>query len=283
MLRRVLLALFMLAASCLATFGHDLWIEPREDSSSPGHLLLRAVVGAGFPNGEETKRATDYQDARYQRMGKIEPLPVFGKEPTLLGSLSGKVPFFAAVTGPARAIDLKPSEVREYLREEVGTDAALIDSMLKNAGSSLHETYSRALKVFVIPRGASRPGFGFPESGQNGGGGVDDVPFGLPLEIVLTRWNPGHDPKKCTAPHAGPCTSLGIRLLKEGKPLGDAFVRLVQADGTTQKLRTNQEGEAVTQKVIERGPVLIAFIELSASQKGRYETRWTNLAIHDLR
>lgn len=31
------------------------------------------------------------------------------------------------------------------------------------------------------------------------------------------------------------------------------------------------------------GPALIAFIDLSASQKGRYQTRWTNLVIHDLR
>jgi hypothetical protein len=271
--RAILIGLLVITASSFPSFADDLWIEAHEDSSSGGAVQLRAVMGAKFPTGEETKKAGDYKDARLQREGKIEPLPGFGKEPTLLGSLSAKEPFFVSVIGPTREIDLKPVEVREYLSELVGAGAARIDSLLKDSGGKLHETYSRTLKAFVIPRGATFPplALGF------------DHPFSHPLEILLTAWNPGHDPKKESTQHTGPCTSLEFQLRRDGKPLGGAFVRIVTSDGKTQTVRTNEEGKAATREVIEHGPVLIVFIELSASQKGRYQTRWANLAIHDLR
>jgi uncharacterized protein DUF4198 len=274
--RRILLGLPVVAASCFTSFAHDLWIEPHADASG-GAVLLRAVVGARFPTGEETKRIDDYRNAFLQQGGKKVPLPGFGMEPTLLGSLSGKEPFFVAVTGPAREIDLKPEEVREYLTEEVGADAALIDALLSDAGAKLHETYSRTLKAFVIPRGASSASVALSPAGEQG---VGDDPFGLPLEIILTGWNPGHDPARNTALRS---PSLEFQLRKEGKPLAGAFVRIVQGDGKTQRVRTDKDGKAGTRELSERGPVLLAFIELSTSRKGRYETRWTNLAIHDLR
>ena len=293
------LVALLMAASLSGAFAHDLWLQPEQGSSAPGTLRIRAVVGARFPKGEESKKAADYRDARSQRVGKMAPLADFGKEPTLLGSVKEKEAFFAAVIGPTREIDLKPNEVREYLTEELGTDAATIDSMLKDGGPTLHETYSRTLKAFVVPKGASSvPNF-FPPPKQREtpsapsevapadtgtiSGPLADVPFGLPLEIVLTRWDPGHDPKQCDRRHAGPCTSLAFQLLKDGKPLPGAFLRIVSADGKTQKVRTDQEGMTETRDVVRRGPVLIAFIELAASEKGRYETRWTNLAIHDFR
>ncbi len=238
--------------------AHDLWLKPEQDSSEPKAILIRAVVGATFPKGEETKKASDYENARIQQKGTSEPIPDFAKDPKMLGRVAGGEAFFVSALGPTREIDLKPEEAREYLSEEVGLDQAAMAPLFEGAGLKLHETYSRTLKSLVIPPTASFVPL--------------DVPFGLPLEICLLRYERAEDGRK----------SFAFRLLKDAKPLAGASLRVVGPDGKTRDARTNERGEAEA-SIVQGGPILIAFIELTGSGPGRYETRWINLAIYDLR
>jgi hypothetical protein len=258
MLRRILLFALLLAASFTPVLAHDLWLMPEMDSSDPKAMLIQAVVGSTFPKGEESKKASDYQNARLQKKGAFEPIPDFAKDANLLGRVTGGEAFFVSAMGPKREIDLKTGEAKEYLREEVGLDAAAMAPLLENAGRKLHETYSRTLKSLVVPPTASFVPL--------------DVPFGWPLEIHLLRYERAEGGRK----------SFAFSLSKEGKPLQGATVRVVGPDGKMFKVRTDVRGEAEA-SIVQSGPILIAFIELSGSGPGRYETRWTNLALYDLR
>jgi len=258
MLRRTSLAMLLLILSLSPLLAHDLWLKPEADASDSKAVLIRAVVGSSFPKGEETKKASDYKNARLQQNGASEPIPDFGKDPKLLGRVSGGEAFFVSASGPTREVDLKPEEAREYLTEEVGLDEAAVASLLANSGRKLHETYSRNLKSLVIPSTASFVPL--------------DVPFGFPLEIHLIRYERTEDGRK----------SFAFRLSKDAKPLAGASLRVVGPDGKALKARTDERGEAEA-SIVQRGPILIAYIEVAGSDPGRYETRWTNLALFDLR
>jgi uncharacterized protein DUF4198 len=258
MLRHTLLFSLLFAISLTPVLAHDIWLMPEKDSSDPKAVLIRAVMGSNFPKGEETKKASDYQNARFQQKGASEPLPEFSKEAKLLGRVSGGEAFFVSALGPTREIDLKPEEARKYLSEEVGLEAEAIDKLMENAGHKLHETYSRTLKSLVVPPTASFIPL--------------DVPLGWPLEIHLFRYERAGDGRK----------SFAFRVSKDAKPLAGASVRVVGPDGKTIKTRTDERGEAEA-SIIKSGPILIAFIEFTSSKPGRYETRWTNLALFDLR
>ena len=257
-MRRTPLALLLLAVSLTPSLAHDLWLKPEPDSANAKGIAIRAVVGTSFPKGEETKKASDYENVRFQLKGTPEPLPDFGKDPKLLGLVPGGEACFVSAAGPTREIDMSAEETRQYLIEEVGLDEAAVAPLLQNAGGNLHETYSRTLKSLVIPAAASTV--------------PPDVPFGLPLEIQLLRYERAENGRK----------SFAFRLSKDAKPLAGALVRVVGSDGKTLKARTDERGEAEA-SIVQSGPILIAFIELAASGPGRYETRWTNLAIYDLR
>jgi hypothetical protein len=258
MLRRTCLALLLFSVSLSPVLAHDLWLMPEPDSSDPKTILIRAVVGAAFPKGDEARKASDYQSARFQQKGTSEPLPDFAKESKLMGRIPGGEAVFVSAIGPTRQIDLKPEEVKQYLREEVGLDEAAMATLLEGAGKKFHETYSRTLKSLVIPATASFVPL--------------DVPFGFPLEIHLLRYERAKDGRR----------SFAFRLQKDTKPLAGASLRIVGSGGKTLKVRTDERGEAEA-SIVQSGPILIAFIELTGSGPGRYQTRWTNLAIYDLR
>ena len=255
---RVFILIFVLGLSHLSLLAHDLWLEPKPDSADAKGIAIQAVVGTTFPKGEETKKASDYKDVRFQMKGTPEPLPGFGKDPKLLGRVPGGEACFVSAVGSVREVDLNAEEARKYLAEEVGLDEAAVARLMEGAGSKFHETYSRALKSLVIPSTASFVPL--------------DVPFGWPLELRLLRYERAENGRR----------SFAFRLSKNDKPLAGASVRIVRSDGKTLKARTDERGEAEA-SIVQSGPILIAFIELAASKPGRYETRWTNLAIYDLR
>jgi hypothetical protein len=237
-------------------FAHDLWLLPEKDGGGADTVRIQAVVGAHFPKGEETKKAADYRDARWQRAGEIRPTPDFGAEPMLLGRIPGKEGFYVSVVGPTREIDLKQSEAREYLRDEVGLEGKELEAMLAGPHATLHETYSRLMKILVLPQSSANP----PE----------DVLFGLPLEIELLELRPVQEGGR----------ELRFRLMAGGKAVGGAFFRVVTAEGKTLPVRADAGGGARA-RVPARGPILIAHVQVSGKGEGTYETRWSNLAVYE--
>ena len=257
-MRRTPAVLLLLAVSLSPVLANDVWLKPESDSSDPKTIFVGAVMGAAFPKDDETKKASEYQNVRFQQKGATEALPVSGKDSKLMGRITGGEAFFVSATGPTREIVLKPEEAKQYLKDVVGLNEAAMASLLDGAGRKLHETYSRTLKSLVIPSTATFVPL--------------DVPFGFPLEIHLLRYERSENGRK----------SFAFRLLKDAKPLAGASLRVVGPDGKTLKTRTDARGEAEV-SIVKSGPILIAFIEATGSGPGRYETRWTNLVIYDLR
>lgn len=214
-------------------------------------------MGASFPAAEEARPASDYREARVRKGSLSSSLTGTGKDAKEIGRVAGAEPFFVTVLGPIREIELSVKEAREYLESEVGLDEAAIAALLRER-EKVHETYSRILKSLVVPPGTES----VPE----------DPGMGLPLELRLLRYERD----------AGGRRNLAVRLTRDDKPLASASVRIVGPGGKTIKARTDAKGE--TAALIDgKGPVLIAFIEVSGSGAGRYKTRWTNLAIFDER
>lgn len=240
-----------MSSPCVA---HDLWLDLEQDPDSRKSIVIQAVLSAKFPKVDEVKKVEDYREPRMMVSGPpVQPLPDFGLEPTLVGRVTTDQPFAVSVLGPTREIDLKLDEAREYLAEEVGLPPGRIAAILDGDAPTVHETYSRILK-----------GIGLRDYGKAPGG----LDFGLPIEIRLVRVN--------LVPPDG--WDIKFEILKDGKPLPDAYARILAPARKTQGVRTDKLGSA-TVSLPRRGSVLIAYIELVSASKGRYETRWTNLAI----
>ena len=248
-------ALLAFGSALAPAWAHDLWLQPERDPANAGAVLIRAVVGASFPRAEEARPASDYRDARVRKGSLSSSLTGTGKDATEIGRVSGAEPFFVTALGPIREIDLSVKEAREYLESEVGLDEAAIAALLRER-EKVHETYSRILKSLVVPPGA--------------GSVPEDPGMGLPLELRLLRYERD----------AGGRRSLAVRLTKDDQPLASASVRIVGPAGKTITARTDAKG-VMEALVDSKGPVLIAFIEVSGSGAGRYQTHWTNLAIFD--
>lgn len=247
------IALLLLAVSSPLA-AHDLWLDLQKEPASRTSIVVRAVLGAKFPKIDEVKKVEGYREARVIMDGAPGgPLADFKVEPTLVGRVTTDQPFAVSVLGPMREIDLKIDEAREYLGEEVGLSPEEIVSILEGGSPTVHETYSRTLKAIDLRWGDAR----LPSASS----------FSLPLEINLT---------KAESKSGG--WELTYQILKDGKPIPGAHARIMAPSAKTQLPRTGQDGSAKV-SVPRGGPVLIAYIELTSSGKGRYETRWTNLAI----
>jgi hypothetical protein len=238
--------------------AHDLWLQPEEEGSDAARFRIRAVVGAVFPKGEESKPGADYREVRFLRDGPGGPLDADPADPKLLGIATAEGPFFVSAVGPVREIDLKREEVRAYLTEEAGLEPAALRTWLETADPVLRETYARYLKLAVIPAGASR----IPA----------DRPAGFPLEVQLVGWTTGHDPR----------ARLVFRVLKDGKPLGGFRVRVLNPGSGSGHVTTGPDGTGEAMVDPSR-PTLVAAIDLTRREKARYATVWSNLAVFDLR
>ena len=249
---RYLVALLVLLAASSTSIGHDLWLDLQKDPASRKSIVVRAVLGAKFPKIDEVKKVEGYREARVIAGAPAGPLADFGAEPTLIGRVTTGQPFAVSVLGPTREIDLKIEEAREYLTEEVGLPPERIAAILEGASPTVHETYSRILKTIRL---------------ANDGGVPGGPPFGLPLEIELVKLDP-----------VGPDRwDITFAVLKEGRPVPDAYTRILASARKTHKVRARRGYATIS---VPRGsPLLIAYIELTSAGRGRYETLWTNLSI----
>lgn len=230
--------------------AHDLWLDLHPDPSA-GKIVVHAVLGAKFPKVDEVKKVEGYLEPRLIAGRSAGPIPDFGKEPTLIGRVTTDQPFAVSVLGPTREIDLKVEEAREYLKEEVGLPPERIAAIVDGASPSVHETYSRILKAI-----RAKPQTTVPS------------PFGLPVEINLLSVRPAEPDR----------WEITFEVRKENQGVPDAFARILAAAKSTQHVRTDRNGRG--RFSVPRGsPILIAYIELVSAEKGRYQTRWTNLAI----
>lgn len=246
---------FLLAGLTLA---HDTWVRPENPRVAPGQTVrLEATSGMEFPNLGSPIAPDRLARADYRLDGKT--LPITDRKASkdalaLTVRPGGTGVAVVAIESKPRAIDLKPSQVEEYL-EEIG--AREIASEWKKTGSGRwHETYTKHAKTFF------RVGDRIRDSSWA-------EPAGMALEII-----PESDP---TDLRTG--VEFSIKVLKEGRALpGFPVIALAAGWKTGTLVKTDADGKARF-RLDRRGWWLIKGTHLARSPatKSDWESHFTTL------
>jgi len=249
---------FLLAGSLVA---HDTWILPNRPRAVPGQqVAFDLTSGMAFPANEVGVKPDRLARASGKLGEKVFDLAleVKGKKALRLKARFSK-PGIAAVwvESKPRALELKPAEVKEYL-EEVGSWDS-VGRKWESAGSGRwRESYSKHAKTYLR--------VGRPDADDSW-----SRPVGMDLELV-----PESDPTKISAGK-----ELGLRLVKNGRPVPDLAVGLVAANAKTGSLsKTDSEGR-VRFRFPQSGWWLIraTLLEPSSKPDRDWESRFTTLTV----
>lgn len=210
-----LLFAILLPASAIA---HDTWLIPDQFNLAPNSTVtLDMTSGMEFPKLDSGPKPERVQSAKCRLAGKIFDIT---NKTAALHSLQFKAELAEAgiatfwVELPARSIELKPEQVKEYL-DEVDAPEALRKQWAEMKEPRWRESYTKHPKTFVR--------VGEPASDRSWAD-----PAGMFLEIV-----PEKDP---TALKRG--DDFSVRVLKDGKPFAGFSLNAVgpsQPKGETRK------------------------------------------------
>lgn len=209
-----------------SVLAHDTWLIPDQFNLAPkSTVTLDMTSGMEFPKLDAGPKPERVQSAQCRLAGKTFEITNKAAAPN---SLQFKVDLPDAgvatfwVKLPARSIELKPEEVKEYL-DEVDAPEGLRKQWAEMKEQRWRESYTKHQKTFAR--------VGEPASDRSWA-----EPVGTFLEIV-----PEKDP---TALKAG--DNFPVRVLKDGKPFAGFSLNAVNAGqpkGVT--LKTDAEGRVV--------------------------------------
>ena len=248
---------------CLGlAFGHDTWLIPDRFHLAPSEtVLLDLTSGMAFPALEIGPKRERIQ-AVWCRLGhrtfELNEFEPAVKSLRIKGVLSESGVAVFWVKSPPKEIELKPAQVQEYL-EEIDAPAAVRRQWTEaKTPKRWRESYSKHSKTFV----------------RVGDPGTDTSwhdAVGMFLEIV-----PEKDP---TALRAG--DEFPIRVLKDGKPLGDFSVGIVAEGEAKGSMQKTDAGGAATFRLDRSGRCLLRGTELRKSTKKDidWESDFTTLTI----
>jgi uncharacterized GH25 family protein len=248
-----ILAVLMLAVSLAASaLAHDTWLIPHQFNLPPKSTVrLDMTSGMEFPKLDVGPKPDRVQSAKCRLAGKTFDITDKTAAPN---SLQFKTELADAgiatiwVKLPARAIELKPEQVKEYL-DEVDVPEALRREWADMKPQRWRESYTKHPKTFAR--------VGEPTSDRSWA-----EPAGMFLEIV-----PEKDPTLLKAGDDFP-----VRVLKDGKPFGDFSLNAVSAGQTKGETRkTDAEGRA-TFRVGTAGRWLLRGTDIRKSTQP--ETDW---------
>lgn len=259
-------ALMIITAVLLGTASisaHDFWLGAAPWTPSNGAVTITANVGERFPKGTTYTAPERVDQWRVVGVsGEVAVSRTFRRDADSL-AVDAKLPapgaYLGVMTIAARSIDMKGDEFTKYLKEEGLESIIASRAAAGETDKATKERYARYAKVAV----------------RNGAGGAAHLtrPAGLKAEFV-----PATDP---TMVHPG--AALTTQLLADGKPVANAAVTAVAADGTTQKANTDRDGR-VTFKIDRDGAWLIKTVHMvrlpAASADGEWESFWVTLAFH---
>jgi uncharacterized GH25 family protein len=249
-------------ASCwtLAAQAHELWLMPSSFEPVRGEAVdVDLRVGAGWP-GERVAR----QPEQVLRLALLDA----AGERTLPG-VRGAAPAAVAVPHVAGvswlvyrsdrlALTLDAPTFERYLREE-GLEH-VIDARAQHgeSASTGRELYSRCAKTLLRVDG-DVTGF--------------DRPTGLTLELILMS-----DPRV-----ADPGSSLRMRVLHRGQPLGGVLVKaLPKNGGPSVQARSTADG-GVDLPLSATGVWLLNAVHMERAPRGSaadWESLWSSLVLH---
>lgn len=248
-----ILAALMFAISLpTSARAHDTWLIPDQFNLTPkSTVTLDMTSGMEFPKLDVGPKPERVQSAQCRLAGKTFDITNKSAAPN---SLQFKTELADAAVAtfwvklPARSIELKPEEVKEYL-DEVDAPDALRKEWAEMKEQRWRESYTKHPKTFAR--------VGEPSADLSWA-----EPAGMFLEIV-----PEKDP---TALKAG--DDLPVRVLKDGKPFAGFSLNAVsagQAKGETRK--TDSDGR-VTFRVGTAGRWLLRGTDIRKSNQP--ETDW---------
>lgn len=220
--RIVIIAAVGLAPAWPAT-AHDTWLLPQRTSANPGQVVsFDLTSGMAFPANEVGVKPDRLARASARLAGKVSDLAsdAAGKKAMRLKARFAEPGIAAAwIESKPRSLELKPEQVREYLRE-IGAWDTVGKKWESGGAGRFRESYTKHAKAYVR--------VGRPEGDASWG-----EPVGMALELV-----PDSDPTQLPAGR-----ELVVRLLSNGQPVTDASVGMVAAKAKSGSLsKTDAEG-----------------------------------------
>ena len=241
--------------------AHDTWILPDRSSVKPGDSVsFNLTSGMAFPMNEvgvkpgRLARASARLDRRVFNLVR----EVAGQHALRLKARFSK-PGIAAiwVESKPRALELKPAEVKEYLKE-IGAWDSVGRKWESDGRGKWRESYTKHAKTYV-------------RAGRLEGDNSWARPVGMELELV-----PESDPTQLVAG-----AELPVRLLQNGQPVPNAAIGLVAANLKSGSLSKADSEGRVRLQLDRAGWWLIRATVLERSSKADldWESRFTTLTV----
>ena len=250
---------FLLAISA---FAHDTWLIPDRFQIASGETVtLDLTSGMEFPKLDVGPKRERIQAVICRLAGRTFELKDFEAGPTSLrikAILSDPGVAALWVKSPPKEIELKPDQVQEYL-DEIDAPAAVRQQWTgTKEPKRWRESYRKHSKTFVRV-GDAKADTSWRE------------PVGMFLEIV-----PEKDP---TALRAG--DDFPVRVLKDGKPLGDFSLGVVAEDDPKGSIQKTDAAGRLTFRLDKSGRWLLRGTDLRKSTKPNldWESDFTTLTV----
>jgi len=235
----------ILVASALA---HDTWLIADHTSVAlNATVTLDLTSGMAFPALDVAPKRERVGNASCRLAGRrfeVSDISTGLKSLQFKAKLSETGVATIWIRLPARTIELKPEQVKEYLDEVSAPDALRRQWAEMKEPKRWRESYTKHPKTFVR--------VGDPKSDQSW-----NEPVGMYLEIV-----PDNDP---TALRAG--DEFAVHVLKDGKPFSYFALNAVREGETKGETRNTDASGGVTFRMIKAGRWLFRGTDIRKSDR----------------
>ena len=256
------ICILLLAALLGVAFGHDTWLMAAQTKVKPNTTVTFDLTsGMAFPALDVGPKRERIQGAYYRLNNQSSDMTdIIAGEKSLQfkTKLSETGVATIWVKLPARRIELKPEEVKEYLDEVSAPESLRRQWAEMKEPKRWRELYTKHPKTFV------RVGDPISDNSWN-------KPIGIFLEIV-----PEIDPTSLKDGDDFP-----IRVLKDGKPFADFALNAVTGgDKKGETRRTDHDGK-VTFKMNKTGRWLLRGTDIRKSDQAEtdYESDFATLTL----
>ncbi len=259
MLRSICFLLLMLLA--FQSRAHDTWLMPIAGAEPETEAWLQLSTGDGFPSlGQSSaiERLANAVLVGEKRTRELYALPPSATALPLWAKLGDEDLLVAMATLKPKEIVLEAEKAAQYLREELGDDAA-IQARHKKLGT-WRERFNKHAKTILRTR-------------VGDGNALALKVFGLPYELV-----PERDPSSVKVG-----TRFKVCAYRNGARVKRAFIGVVQADGSHHAQWSDQKGCVRIRAENENGYMLHSvFIEALNEPNLDWESHFASLTVYQL-
>ena len=235
---------------CASAFAHDTWLSPSTYSANTGQpITFDLTSGMEFPTLDAAVKPERVAKAGFRLGSESGELKGFAAAPNALRfehsfSTAGIATLWLQLA--AKEIELSDDDVAHYLEEARAPEEVQRAWAAQKGREKWKELYTKCAKTCVIIGDAANS-FSWK---QPVGMALEFVPVTSPAEIRVNA-------------------SAKFKLLRNGKPLGNAAVALhSEADAGPRFEQTDAEG-VVTFQIGKAGPTMLATVHLRPPSAGK--------------